>query len=360
MNRLFAATRFVHAWAGAVLALLLMLVSATGTFLLWKDHYLRLTVPAARVAFTPEPAALARIAAGIEAALGPDAVLSVEFATAELPLTYVILADESYAYFDSNGELVDRWQGNGRFEEWMYDLHHRLLLGDSGLLIVGIGAMVAVLLLLLGLLSYWPFRRGWRLGLWPRSFSRESLRGSHRNLGLVLALPLLLTLLTGIVLAFPSQTEQLLLEELRQTQEYSDAMTVGLDAVSGGDSGDWLPAMQRSLDVFPGATLRSVLPPGYFNYYRVLGLQQPGEFNRKGMSKVYIDPEGGYMDVRIDALSLPLAERAYNAVYPLHTGDTGSLVYRVLLTVLGLGLFLLSGAGLYSFTRRFVRMTGAA
>lgn len=360
MNRFFVATRFVHAWAGAVLALLLMLVSATGIFLLWKDQYLKLTVPEARVAFTPEPVALTRIARGIEAAVEPGAVLSIEFATTELPLTYVILADEEYAYFDSEGGLVDRWQGNGRFEEWVYDLHHRLLLGDSGLLIVGIGAMLAVLLLILGLLSYWPFRRGWRIGLWPRAISRDALRASHRNLGLVLAMPLLLVVVTGFVLAFPSQTEELLLEERRLTQEYSDAMIVGLDDISGGDSGDWLPAMQRALDVFPDATIRSVLPPGYFNYYRVLGLQQPGEFNRKGMSKVYIDPEGGYMDVRIDALSLPWIERAYNAVYPLHTGDMGSLVYRMLLTLLGLGLFLLSAAGLYSFTRRFVRMTSVA
>lgn len=357
MNRFLALTRSVHAWAGAVLALLLMLVSLTGTLLLWKDSYLKLTVPQARVEFTPEPEALAHIALGIEAVLDPEAILSIEFATADLPLTYVVTADEEYAYFDSQGMLVDRWQGNGRFEEWLYDLHHRLLLGDDGLLVIGISAMATVVLVFLGLLSYWPFRRGWRHGLLPASLTRDALRSSHRNLGLVLAAPLLMTLLTGIVLVFPAQTEELLLEELRVTQEYSDAMTIGLDTVSGGSSGDWVPAMQRALAVFPGASIRSVQPPGYFNYYRVLGLQQAGEFNRKGMSKVYIDPEAGYMDVRIDALALPAIERAYNAVYPLHTGDAGSVLYRIFLTLLGAGLFLLSAAGLYSFTRRFVRVT---
>lgn len=360
MPRIFLITRSLHAWAGAVLALLLMLISLSGTLLLWKDSYLKLVLPEARVDFVPTPDALARIARNIEASLAGEEIWSIEFATAELPLNYVILADESFAYFDVQGNLIDRWELNGRFEDWLYDLHHRLLLGDDGLLIVGISAMAALVLVILGVFAWWPFRRGWRHGLLPRALTRDALRASHRNLGLVLAAPLLMTFTTGIVLVFPAETEALLLAELRYSEAYSDAMTVGLDAITGAENGDWEPAFQRSVDVFPGATIRSVSPPGDFNYYRLVGLQQPGEFNRKGMSKVYIDPQGGYMDVRIDALSLPAVERAYNAVYPLHTGDAGSLLYRLFLTLTGLGLFLLGAAGLYSFTRRFVRMTSAA
>jgi len=42
------------------------------------------------------------------------------------------------------------------------------------------------------------------------------------------------------------------------------------------------------------------------------------------MSRVYVDAPGGWMDVRYDATALPLIERAYNAVYPLHTGELES------------------------------------
>ena len=75
-----------------------------------------------------------------------------------------------------------------------------------------------LVLLMLGLVAYWPARKGWRLGVLPPDTSRQGLLAAHRNLGLVLALPLVLVLLTGIVLAYPAQTEQVLLEELRSNQ----------------------------------------------------------------------------------------------------------------------------------------------
>lgn len=62
-NMTFAWSRAVHAWGGAALALLVLLVSVTGTLLVWKAEYLRLTVPAARIEFEPTPEALARIVA---------------------------------------------------------------------------------------------------------------------------------------------------------------------------------------------------------------------------------------------------------------------------------------------------------
>lgn len=352
MKQVFSIARTIHAWIGAVLALLLLLVSLTGTFLVWKQEYLWLTEPAARVDFTPGPESLSRIAEAVEARFGDD-ILSIQFATASLPLTYVVLADEEYAYFDSEGALVDHWRGNGRFEEWVYDLHHRLLLRDTGLTVVGFGATAVLAVVVLGLFTFWPFRRAFRRGLVPASLQRDELRSSHRNLGVILALPFVVTLVTGIVLAFPQQTEALLLEELRRTQEYSDAMMINLDEIHGGDSGDWLPAMQRALDVFPGAAIRSAQVPGAFAYYRIIGLQQPGELNMKGMSLVYIDAEEGYMDVRIDAQNLPAVERVYNSAYPLHTGRMDELWYRVLLTLVGAGVFLLSLAGLTSFIKQF-------
>jgi uncharacterized iron-regulated membrane protein len=69
------------------------------------------------------------------------------------------------------------------------------------------------------------------------------------------------------------------------------------------------------------------------------------------MSRVYIDADGGYMDVRFDATTLPLVERAYNAAYPLHTGKLESLAYKVLLTASGLLIAILSSLGLLSFIK---------
>lgn len=351
---IFTILRHLHAWGAAVLALLMMLVSLTGTLLVWKQEYLWLTVPEARVDFTPDAASLALIGRSVDALFADEQVFNVQFATRELPLTQVQMADNHFAYLDSQGRLVDAWTGNGRFEEWVYDLHHRLLLADTGLDIVGVGAMLMSVLVLIGVVAYWPFRKGFRLGILPRDLGRPQLTKAHRNGGILLALPFLLTLITGIALVYPGQAEDLLLEDIRSSEAYSNAMVEQLDSISGGDSGAWLPALERAEAVFPGAVIRSAQVPGDFSYYRILGLQQAGEWNRQGMSRVYIDAAGGYMDIRMDAQGYPLLERAYNALYPLHTGKMNSLLYKLWLTLVGLGVFALAGMGLYSFVRKYL------
>src|SRR5690606_16016655 len=121
------------------------------------------------------------------------------------------------------------------------------------------------------------------------------------------------------------QAEEILLGEIRMSQEYSDRMVEQLDDITGAGTGDWQPALERSLAVFPGAAIRSAQVPGDFSYYRIIGLQQAGEWSPLGMSRVYIDSEAGYMDIRIDNQALPAIERAYNALYPLHTGRMDTL-----------------------------------
>jgi len=343
--------RTLHAWGGLTLALLLILSSVTGTLLVWKEDYVKLITPAAQVEFEPTPATLAPIAEAVEAQFTNEDVLNIQFATAEFPLTRVTLYDTNYAYLDVQGNIVDQWHMNDRFEEWLYDLHHRLLLDNLGLTIVGLAAMALVILVILGIITFVPLRRHFSKGILPNSLTRVGLINSHRNLGIVIALPLLLTLVTGITLAFSFQVEDMFLEELRRTQEYSDAMVVGIDSITGEGTGDWEPAFERVLAVFPGATIRSTSVPSGFSLHKVIGVQQPGQWNRTGTSHVYIDSDMGYMDLRIDSSGFPLVERIYNAGYPLHTGKTGSLLYKLFLTFVGIGVALLSIMGLTSFIK---------
>jgi len=352
--------RTLHAWGGLALALLLILSSVTGTLLVWKEDYVKLITPAARVAFDPSPVNLAPIAAAVEAQFDNHDILNIQFATTTFPLTKVTLNDTNYAYLDINGIVVDQWHMNERFEEWLYDLHHRLLLEDLGLTLLGLAAIALVILVLLGVIAFMPLRRLFSRGIVLRNLKRPALLISHRNLGIVIALPLLLSLVTGITLAFPFQVESLLLEELRSTQQYSDAMVVGIDDMAGAGAGDWQQAFERTLAVFPGSTIRSSTVPGAFSLHRVIGVQQPGDWNRMGTSHVYIDSELGYMDLRIDSKGFPAIERIYNSAYPLHTGKTGSLLYKLFLTLIGVGVALLSGMGFTSFVIKQARRNGTA
>ncbi|NIW25590.1 MAG: hypothetical protein GWN29_14040 [Gammaproteobacteria bacterium] len=117
----------MHAWGAAALGLFVLLSSLTGVLLVWKQTYLKLAIPEARVEFEPEPAALARIVESIEAQFNVDDIGLIQLATRDFPLTKVTLAGTRYAYVDVEGNVVAEWFMNERWEEWLYDLHHRLL-----------------------------------------------------------------------------------------------------------------------------------------------------------------------------------------------------------------------------------------
>ncbi len=341
----------MHAWGAAALGLFVLLSSLTGVLLVWKQTYLKLAIPEARVEFEPEPAALARIVESIEAQFNVDDIGLIQLATRDFPLTKVTLAGTRYAYVDVEGNVVAEWFMNERWEEWLYDLHHRLLLGNRGLTIVGFVALSMTLLVLFGLASFWPMRRGLRLGIKPKGMQRAHLLVTHRNIGVFEALPFLLTLSTGAVLAFPFQTEAWLLDPVRQTQAYSDSLVENLDGTSGGNSGDWLPAMTRALATFPAGEVRSVTVANRASPYRIIGVKQPDEWHPDGMSRVYIEAASGYMDIRFDAVTLPAVERAWHAAYPLHTGKLESLPYKLFLTLSGMLVATLASLGLLCFVR---------
>ena len=67
------------------------------------------------------------------------------------------------------------------------------------ILVAGGAGLALALMILTGLIVWIPAWRatGWRV--WPRSGARRELIGSHRNLGLIFAIPLVVFSLTGFV-----------------------------------------------------------------------------------------------------------------------------------------------------------------
>lgn len=304
--------------------------------------------------FTATPELFARLATRVEETFENNEIAQIAFPTADFPLTKVTLSESRYAYFDLDGNVLDLWVQNERWEEWLYDLHHRLLLDDFGLTLIGLAALTMAILVLAGLITFWPFRRGFRQGVWPKNSSRPRLLISHRNLGVIVVLPLLMTLVTAAVLAFPEQAEYYLLEPFRG-DDYSLDFSDNVDDISGGNSGDWLPVLQRAQASFPDASIRTAEVPNSFYSSRVIGLQQKGELHPEGLSKIYIDGNEGWMDLRIDSQIQHISERIYNMAYPLHTGKAGSYFYKIFLTLSGIGVFLLAMLAVISFIKKYIR-----
>ncbi|MGB6231354.1 MAG: PepSY-associated TM helix domain-containing protein [Litorimonas sp.] len=339
MKRRYRLARDVHGWAGAVLSALLCAIALTGTLLVFKSDYLRATLPAAAQSADLSVEALARVTERAEDVFGAELRVLV-YADETLGVHRAYLTNGRSVYLDGSGRVVARWDENGRFEDWLFDLHHRLLLGDLGLLIAGLGGLAASGLVLTGLYAVWPMRLGLRRGLRITRATRQQLRSLHRNLGVMVAAPALLFLSTGAVLSFPAESRALF-----DLFGGSDAVVeTGVPSPIG-----WSDRLTVARQVFPTAEPRmAIWPRG--DTPASLRLRQPEEWHPNGRTSVAFGPDGV---VGRDALSEGVGRQTFNAVYPLHAAKIGGGIYKWMTALSGLGIAALSLLGLFSFAKRF-------
>jgi len=329
--------RTVHAWAGAILSLLLLVLGLTGTLLVFEDDWLRLTIPEARAEFLPDAARLGTIAERLEA--GHDDLRSVNFAGG-IGVQRLYLQGHRYGYADQAGRTLTTWHGAARPEAFVFDLHHELMAGTTGAVISGIAALAAVLLVLTGLVVWAPAWRATRLRIWPRSGRRGDMVSSHRNLGLMTALPVLVFCLTGAGLVFHDQARAILAQGAPPPP--------GPPVVGSGDI-DWPAALAAAQARFPTATLRMAGWPSAPGKPASIRMKQPGEWHPNGRTTILIDPATSRAVQVTDAQKLQSGLRAINAIYPLHAASIGGWPYRILTALSGLALALLGGVGTWSF-----------
>lgn len=330
--------RTVHAWAGAILSLLLLVLGLTGTLLVFEDDWLRLTVPEARAEVQPTAARLGAAAERLEAEHSD--LRSINFAGTGVGLQRLYMHDHGYGHADGAGGTLVAWSGAARPEAFVFDLHHELMAGETGELVGGVAALAAVLLVLTGLVVWAPAWRATRLRIWPKSGRRADMVSSHRNLGLITALPILVFCLTGAGLVFYSQAQALLAPGAPPPPEPP--------AVGTGDI-DWPVALAEAQARFPTATIRMAGWPSAPGKPASIRLKQPGEWHPNGRTTILIDPATSRVVQVTDAQRLASGLRATHALYPIHAASVGGWPYRIVTAFSGLALALLGGVGTWSF-----------
>jgi uncharacterized iron-regulated membrane protein len=99
---------------------------------------------------------------------------------------------------------LDKYRGNitgedhfqGKWTQWLYDLHVRLLSGVTGETVNGFGALLLIVLASTGLVVWWPGVKHWRSGVWFewRARWRRKNYDVHRLTGFYASLLLMFTL----------------------------------------------------------------------------------------------------------------------------------------------------------------------
>lgn len=334
--------RTIHAWAGAALSAILVVLGLSGSLLVFRASLIRAALPQARLAAETSPEAIGAALEEIERTHGAH-LDHVILADDRLGVHRLFLHGNARAYADQSGGTLVQWEGPARIEDWLYELHHFLLAGENGMRLAGFAGLCACLLALTGLAVWVPTWRATRLRLWPRGRRRGEFLSVHRNIGVLFAVPVIGFCLTGGAMIFNQSTQKMLADIFPgpEPEEF-------FPPARAGDV-DWPAALSVAKAAFPQAELRAIVWPRFEGDRAEVRMRQPQEWTPEGRTRVLINPETSELNGVIDAQALGRGRRIEAGLLPLHGAFVGGWAMDLLALASGLALSALGVFGLIAF-----------
>ena len=332
----------LHRWTGGVVGVLLAVIGLSGTVLLWEDSWILLD--GANDPAVNDPIALGQ---AIEVALDTAPGLSrVTFAGNEIGLHQAVYSDGGGAYIAQDGTVVDRWSGMWeRPELWLFDLHHYLLLGETGKTITGILGILLLAFAITGTILWWRTRKTFRFRLWPARYTASAIVRHHRDLGVVASPLLIVAAATGTLMIFPAASSVL----LSPFGQAPSKTVLPADNAPLGEATDWQSVMSNAQAAFPSAVPRRLMMPSAPGAPIAIRYRQDFEWTPNGRSYVWIAPDTTAVIATDDPAKGGAADAITEKFYPIHAAKVGGIVWRIALTCAGLALVLLGLLASWSF-----------
>lgn len=330
----------IHRWTGGLLGLLLATLALSGTLLLHRDLWLRWTVPHAAdpIRLDLQAEAVQRLMDG----KGPHPTTIVLAGDALGVHRLLYAGSDAGAYADQSGAIVVRWTATWqRPELWLFDLHRHLLSGATGETIVGCLGLAGLLFVVTGAASWWSTRRTFAPRLLPRRASRSAIVRHHRDIGILVAPLLVLSFLTGAMMAL-RPVERLILSPGGTDAGLSELRT----PASGGFGATaanlpWSSILARARSASGDGRVRLLTMPARPGAPIVVRVRRLGDPLPSGRTSLWFDPADGRLVAIHDPTRTSPAARIATYEYPLHAAKVGSPVLRILLTLSGLVLAML-------------------
>jgi uncharacterized iron-regulated membrane protein len=341
----------LHSLFGLNLSLLLGFVCLTGSIATVSHELEWLTQPALRATAT---AGSPQYGAMWDAARRayPDAELTSIAPYDRNGARYFVWAASAY---DQRGDpffiLID--PGTNRVTGTMPEANfhfivralHYYLFVPGALAFYAIGSLGFVLLtsLITGLLAYKKFWRSFfRMPRWGRG-ARTLLGDLHRLTGLWsiwFAAVIALTTIWYVVEHAGVEWEQPVV---------FSAAPSSLDRDDGAAIDRWAAAARRAM---PGLAITSITLPAADGDAIVVQGHWRAWLVRERTNAVYLDPANAVVIARREAGAMQPTERFVHTADPLHFGNFGGLVSKLVWVTFGLTLTALAGSGAYIFAKR--------
>jgi len=201
----------VHLWSGIGVGLYLVVISVTGSILVFRSEL--------RQTFAPQPIFVEAVGERmdsdgiLEAAerAYPDGSVRI-FAERDIPTQAVTISvnrdgDVQQMLLDpfTGADLGHAMPRGWRLTTWLLDLHDNLLSGETGRSVNGIGAVLMTVLSVTGIIIWWPGLQNWRRSLLVdfRANWRRLNWSLHSAVGFWTVAFIFIWGFTGVYLCFP-------------------------------------------------------------------------------------------------------------------------------------------------------------
>lgn len=336
---------YVHLGAGLMASVFLILLGATGSLMVFEDEIdralnprLTWVIPAAerlklgemKSRLEKEHPGLAVFSFSIPPRRDMAWGASLRGGTSQEPL--------NVAFNPFNGEVLGSESDRNDFVGHVHDFHLRLMMGDTGGLIVSVAALFLLVLSLSGMVLWWP-RKLLKVSRWKDAGQLNF--ELHQVLGIYLSLFLMVFSITAIVIHWENETTRI-----------ANRVTNSPDAPPFPRSQPFAPNagtidLDRLLSIAearaPGARPTWILFIG--NPVRV-AMKYPEDHTPSGRTNIFINAYTGSVVYELNSRSGPLGFRLVKLWNrEIHTGDIGGLPTRILACLASLMLPVMAVTG---------------
>ncbi|WP_295327071.1 PepSY-associated TM helix domain-containing protein [uncultured Sphingopyxis sp.] len=339
----------LHRWTGGLIGLVLALMGLSGTILLYE--HLWIGVPGAG---DPLRGDLATVAATTEKLMAMPGAQGIIYADERFGLHQLRFGGQGNAgagaYASQSGDIAARWASQWeRPELWIFDFHHHLFAGDSGEWVIGVAGLCGLFFVISGAILWWRTRKTFQLRLWPKRMSRPAIVMHHRDLGIIVAPLLLISVVTGTMMIFRPFAMAMIAPfgspaEAAKAMEPPKYRSGPLAAKP-----DYTAMLTEARRRFPDAEFRILSLPRKAGDPIGLRMKQPAEWLPNGRTTLAFDAATGNVLGARDALAMPSGAQAFNKAFPIHASKVGGWTWRILLTISGLSLTLLGSLAVWTF-----------
>jgi uncharacterized iron-regulated membrane protein len=353
----------IHLWVGIVLCLYVSVIGLSGSLLVVRGEIERASFHLLMVRSDQAPVSVS-FAEVVDAVKEKYPELKLSYGLMpRLPDENAVLfatekqSDESRYVFvsPSSGNIVGDLKPDKFWLSYVGQIHYFLLMGNTGLIVNGVGAAFLMLLTLSGLVLWWPGIRNWKRGFGislKRSWRRINF-DLHSVVGFWTLSLLLIWSVSSVYFAWPRQMERWM-NTVSSTASLKPPRYTVRPTIEGP-----LP-LARLMEQGPKASPNGLIAGAFLTNGATEPLTVLMARHQKidflDMDYVYVDPyRGNTLGIWHRGVNPTWGSKALFLLAPLHFGSSWGVVVKILWFLFGLSLPLLSITGVLMYWNRVLR-----